>query len=213
MNSKFVLWLNLTLLFLQVTSSCCKKCNEKKIVRRYSISEKELLEKKKLMLLLDLDNTIIGSTELEVEIYDFQVNEMYVCLREGYKIFLMNMAKKYVIGIHTNGSQEYADAVVKHLDPEKNYITAGVFSSRNSHSLKKSTDEFNSYFKHEIPENMIQIVDDQPKVWVIKDQPKIHRVSPWNPYQIFDDCDELDKNHLTFVQENLLAFHHDFFDE
>jgi len=180
---------------------------------RKMLTQESLIEAKKLMLLLDLDETIIGSVETDgaVETYDFSFENVYVCLREGWKSFLETMSKKYIIGVYTTAMQSYADTVVRTVDPEGVYITAGVYSSRNGcNRTKKSTKEFNSYFKHEIPDHMIHIVDDKPTVWDAEDQAKVVPISPWNPHKSLDNCEEVT---LATVLENLEVFHATFFDE
>ena len=109
---------------------------DKNIYENFPKDEIERLSKSKKILLLDLDETLIHADfakEYENDTknpYDTivsfesenEINNVGIFLRPGVKLFLENLSKFFEIGIFTASVSEYADEVIKFLDPENNFI-------------------------------------------------------------------------------------------
>jgi Dullard-like phosphatase family protein len=88
----------------------------------------------KKLLLLDLDETLIHADfdgEYPSKSYDAVISFMGkkgekcsvgVFIRNGLSFFLENVSKEFEIGIFTASTQEYADAVIKYIDPDNKYF-------------------------------------------------------------------------------------------
>ena len=99
---------------------------------------KESLDPNKKLILLDLDETLIHSEhdikDKDINKYDSIIrfkdstsdsNEYYqigIYIRNGVHNFLSVLNKYFVVGIFTASEKDYADAIIKHLDPNRNII-------------------------------------------------------------------------------------------
>ena len=109
---------------------------DKNIYENYPKNEIKRLSKSKKILLLDLDETLIHADfnkEYENDpknpydtiisfVSENELNNVGIFLRPGVKLFLENLSKFFEIGIFTASVSEYADEVIKFLDPENNFI-------------------------------------------------------------------------------------------
>ena len=133
---------------------------------------KELLMDKKLVLIVDLDETIIHTLEYDEpqnfkEIFRFRVQKggavQHTKLRPYVHRFLKNISNYYELQIFTFGSKAYANAIVKYLDPQKKYFQNRILSREDS--INKKCKAYN--LEHMFPggDNMVCIIDDLEKVW------------------------------------------------
>lgn len=124
----------------------------------------ESLEKhKKMILILDLDQTLLHSTFQE-SYCDFTFTlfftKFYVKLRPFLKKFLRKMSKLFEIHVYTMGTRDYASEICRNIDP-----TGRIFGDRivtrceNFNEMKKSIDRITS-----IHSNVV-ILDDRADVW------------------------------------------------
>ena len=148
---------------------------------------KNYLEEKKLILLLDLDNTIIhtsprgllkedvnylkdkyknyfGEIRIKNELnrYDYILAKF----RPFLKTFLKNIKDKYKIFIYTQGTKEYATSIIEYINSnfEKDSLSTERMMYRvldeNGYARRKS---IKNVFPTE--EKMILIIDDLIEVW------------------------------------------------
>ncbi|GLJ14307.1 hypothetical protein SUGI_0230460 [Cryptomeria japonica] len=83
------------------------------------------IKMQKKTIVLDLDETLIHSSEEPLEYYDFAVNVVidgepatfYVLKRPGMDELLQQLKDRYELVLFTAGIREYADAVVDRIDP------------------------------------------------------------------------------------------------
>ena len=109
-----------------------------------------LLSKKKLLLVLDLDHTLLSSTRMadlpedvlpqleqlleqqgsgdEQLLYKLPHMLMWTKLRPGIRQFLMETHKLFELHIYTHGDQDYAAEMAKLLDPSKTFFGGRVIS-------------------------------------------------------------------------------------
>jgi len=95
---------------------------------------------KKLTLVLDIDNTILYSAPLEIDIAG-NIISYDIALRPHLQRFLEDMTKKFEILLFTAGSEPYAEKVWNLIDPNHVYITnalgcASCIKTEEGHYVK-----------------------------------------------------------------------------
>ncbi|DBA95101.1 TPA: hypothetical protein ACH3X1_002613 [Trebouxia sp. C0004] len=115
---------------------------------------KFLLSKNKLLLVLDLDHTLLSSTRMadlpeeilpkleqllkqqgtgeEQLLFKLPHMLMWTKLRPGIRDFLVQTHKLFELHIYTHGDQDYAAEMAKLLDPNKTFFGGRVISARDS---------------------------------------------------------------------------------
>jgi len=86
----------------------------------------EDIDKTKITLVLDLDETLVHSSFVAVPNPDFtfsielEENQIcvYICVRPGARDFLRRLKDYYELVLFTASTQPYADRVVDEIDPE-----------------------------------------------------------------------------------------------
>ena len=140
----------------------------------------KLLESKKLILLLDLDLTVIQATrgpesektippalkkysKLEETIHHFFAKESYwIKLRPGAKEFIATISQMFEIHVYTASEREYADQIIALLDPENRYFQGRVLTRTESPHHKQK------YIQRLFPFSveLVLIVDDSNRAWI-----------------------------------------------
>lgn len=132
----------------------------------------ELLMEKKLVLIVDLDETIIHTLEYDEPqnfkaVFQFRsqqnVKVQHTKLRPYVHRFLRIISNYYELHIFTFGTKSYANAIVKYLDPQKKYFKNRILSREDSINSKYKVDNL----KHMFPggDNMVCIIDNLETVW------------------------------------------------
>lgn len=213
---------------------CCLKCGFKKteeydminndrfVANEFSYSKEKAesmekkaidtyLKKQQLILLLDLDNTIIHTYTSKLRLPDSQIKNLrdlyktyfakvpikneinrndiiLVKFRPFLKTFLKNIQNKYEIYIYTHGTKEYATGIIQYinLNFERDSLSTRrmlyrVVDKYGNPKIKSIKDVFPTQ------ENMLLIIDDRINVW---------KESGGNficiyPYKFFIENDEL----------------------
>lgn len=182
--------------FLTFSLDKAKK-EEMNIVKKYLVS-------KKLILLLDLDNTILHTCPLSITKEEFeplkaQYNEylalvgirrefdpmtydkIIIKFRPYLKEFLTMLSDKYEIYTYTHGTKEYATGIIQYVNQEmvKESLSVDRLIARENGIIQSKT------IKKVFPttENMVVILDDRPTVWTENDDNLINCF----PYTFFND--------------------------
>ncbi|ONK63367.1 uncharacterized protein A4U43_C07F14360 [Asparagus officinalis] len=188
----------------------------------------DVLKEKKLILVLDLDNTLLhsvedGSLSSEDE-YLIQLREfveddrdrsvfrwsgMVTKLRPRVRAFLKQASAMYDMYVYTMGSREYASQMTEFLDPEGVYFKNKVLSREdctapNQKGLDVVLGE----------ERAVVIIDDSRTVWRRHTRNQIeikayHFFGPKRPILDFDgnplsDTEELESKHSAL--DNALGY-------
>lgn len=111
---------------------------------------KRLLEDRKLVLLVDLDQTLIHTTNDNVPnnlkgVYHFQLYGpnspwYHTRLRPGTFSFLRNMAEYYELHICTFGARNYAHMIAQFLDEDGKYFSHRILSRDECFNLTSKGD-------------------------------------------------------------------------
>ncbi|XP_074288022.1 RNA polymerase II C-terminal domain phosphatase-like 4 [Silene latifolia] len=197
----------------------------KEINRTRELNLRSLIKRKKLHLLLDLDNTLIhairvnrlSSTDrdylryIQREIVDGGVvNPAYIYpmldysyalkMRPGVKEFLMELSPLFDISIYTLAGRSYAKVVAEILDPYK-CTFRDIITNENC-----TTPGYKGLDVVLYPERVTVIVDDLREVW--KKHPD--NLIQIRPYEFFDylslglGVEELVKHESTDMDTELL---------
>lgn len=167
----------------------------------------------KLVLLLDLDNTLLhacSQTKLDMldinlshfvdelgepELFKFTMPNFanvryYMKLRPGLRGFLHVLSLYYEMSIYTNATKEYADVVVSILDPDRSLFMDRIVArtSAGERDLQKTA----SRLYPDLDPRFIVAFDDRTDVWA--DVPHTHVVTAEH-YEFFD-------SHITELSES-----------
>jgi FCP1-like phosphatase family protein len=177
-----------------------------------------------LILLLDLDNTILHSSPLDISkeeydklklIYDWEIaaiaikhpinpkikQRVVLKLRPGLREFLESISEKYEIYTYTHGTKDYATEIMSYINRslDKTYLSIEKLIARES-----LTNIEHKTIKKVFPttEDMVVIVDDRRDVWVENK----HNLINLKPYVFFYDerLLKIKEKYLTKDEDNVL---------
>ena len=155
------------------------------------------MKAKKLILILDLDHTLLHASQFcskedlsqHEDIYEIfltigirkQVH--YVKARPGLTQFLEEIAPKFEMYVYTHGTREYALEVLRHLDPKRKFVADRVLTrSDKQHYSKKLSKDLTNLFPAD--DSMVLIVDDRKDVWS-ENSDNLQNLITVKPYRYF----------------------------
>ncbi|XP_030203510.1 RNA polymerase II subunit A C-terminal domain phosphatase isoform X1 [Gadus morhua] len=128
---------------------------------------------RKLVLMVDLDQTLIHTTEQHCPrmsnkgIFHFQLGRgdpmLHTRLRPHCKEFLEKIAKLYELHVFTFGSRPYAHTIAGFLDPEKKLFSHRILSRDECIDPFSKTGNLSNLFP--CGDSMVCIIDDREDVW------------------------------------------------
>lgn len=147
-------------------------------------SASRLISCKKLVLILDLDHTLLHANNrcpkeaLQEHNDIFQIFLTIAGHRERYFIkkrpwldeFLESVLEKFELSVYTHGTREYAVQVLKHIDPLKIFFGDRVLT-RSDKQHSKGNDAKRALVSKDISnlfpvdDSMVLILDDRKDVW------------------------------------------------
>ncbi|XP_063041823.1 RNA polymerase II subunit A C-terminal domain phosphatase isoform X2 [Engraulis encrasicolus] len=135
--------------------------------------QQRLHRNRKLVLMVDLDQTLIHTTEQHCRrlankgIFHFQLGRgepmLHTRLRPHCKNFLEKIAKLYELHVFTFGSRLYAHTIAGFLDPEKKLFSHRILSRDECIDPYSKTGNLRNLFPS--GDNMVCIIDDREDVW------------------------------------------------
>ncbi|XP_044027419.1 RNA polymerase II subunit A C-terminal domain phosphatase isoform X2 [Siniperca chuatsi] len=135
--------------------------------------QQRLYRNKKLVLMVDLDQTLIHTTEQHCQrmsnkgIFHFQLGRgepmLHTRLRPHCKEFLEKIAKLYELHVFTFGSRLYAHTIAGFLDPEKKLFSHRILSRDECIDPFSKTGNLRNLFP--CGDSMVCIIDDREDVW------------------------------------------------
>ncbi|XP_054911866.1 RNA polymerase II subunit A C-terminal domain phosphatase isoform X2 [Poeciliopsis prolifica] len=135
--------------------------------------QQRLHRNKKLVLMVDLDQTLIHTTEHHCQrmsnkgIFHFQLGRgepmLHTRLRPHCKEFLEKIAKLYELHVFTFGSRLYAHTIAGFLDPEKKLFSHRILSRDECIDPSSKTGNLRNLFP--CGDSMVCIIDDREDVW------------------------------------------------
>jgi RNA polymerase II subunit A-like phosphatase len=158
-----------------------------------------LLRKRKLHLLVDLDQTLVHTTNSRnyyppsSDIISYQLNPIspifYTKLRPGVKEFLTNLLPFYQFHLVTFGDRPYAHTIAKFIDPNKTFFSHRILSRDECLSLTDKAANLSSLFP--CGDSLVCIIDDREDVWNYA--PNLVHVKP---YIWFRDVGDINDTYL-----------------
>ncbi|XP_064204282.1 RNA polymerase II subunit A C-terminal domain phosphatase isoform X1 [Anguilla rostrata] len=144
---------------------------------------------RKLVLMVDLDQTLIHTTEQHCQrmsnkgIFHFQLGRgepmLHTRLRPHCKDFLEKIAKLYELHVFTFGSRLYAHTIAGFLDPEKKLFSHRILSRDECIDPFSKTGNLRNLFP--CGDSMVCIIDDREDVW--KFAPNLITVKKYTYFQ------------------------------
>ncbi|XP_026156115.1 RNA polymerase II subunit A C-terminal domain phosphatase isoform X2 [Mastacembelus armatus] len=135
--------------------------------------QQRLHRNKKLVLMVDLDQTLIHTTEQHCQrmsnkgIFHFQLGRgepmLHTRLRPHCKEFLEKIAKLFELHVFTFGSRLYAHTIAGFLDPEKKLFSHRILSRDECIDPFSKTGNLRNLFP--CGDSMVCIIDDREDVW------------------------------------------------
>lgn len=146
-------------------------------------AKRRLLDERKLILVVDLDQTVIQCCVEETigewkndpsnpnyealkDVASFRLprdeKTYYVKPRPGLKDFLAEVSKLYEMHVYTMASRDYAQQVMNLIDPDQSIFGARVLS-RDENGSKEMVKALTRLFP--VDTSMVVIIDDRGDVW------------------------------------------------
>ncbi|XP_078473893.1 RNA polymerase II subunit A C-terminal domain phosphatase isoform X3 [Lampetra planeri] len=135
--------------------------------------QQRLLRSRKLVLMVDLDQTLIHTTEQSYPhmsskgIFHFQLGQgqpmLHTRLRPHCRSFLQKIAELYELHVFTFGSRLYAHTIAGFLDPEKKLFSHRILSRDECIDPYCKTGNLKNLFP--CGDSMVCIIDDREDVW------------------------------------------------
>jgi len=160
-----------------------------------------LTKKNKLLLVLDLDNTLVETVSSEQGLRFSQANPqidswfwldleniglLYVKLRPYAQEFLHRLSELYHIVLYTMGSRAYASGVLSILDRKGQYVKEII--AQEDHRRLNGRTIFKRLHGCQCRHRYVVMVDDQPVVW--QDRRNLLNIPSYSPvarYLYFED--------------------------
>lgn len=155
------------------------RLGSKEIDRLRGADLKNLLRAKKLILILDLDHTLLNSTRIaevsaeeeylkhqamqpdpDRSIYELHGMHLLTKLRPFVRTFLQEASKMFELYVYTMGERAYALEITKILDPDKVYFDNRIISQADS--TKRHQKDLDIVLG---AESAVVIMDDTEIVW------------------------------------------------
>uniref|UniRef100_A0A2A4JIK0 RNA polymerase II subunit A C-terminal domain phosphatase n=1 Tax=Heliothis virescens TaxID=7102 RepID=A0A2A4JIK0_HELVI len=154
-----------------------------------------LLKDRKLVLLVDLDQTLVHTTNdnippnLKGVLHFFLRGPgcpgrwCHTRLRPRTQEFLESASKNYELHVCTFGARQYAHAVADLLDPEKKYFSHRILSRDECFDARTKAANLKALFP--CGDNMVCIIDDREDVW--RHATNLIHVRPYSFFQSTGD--------------------------
>uniref|UniRef100_A0A672TT03 RNA polymerase II subunit A C-terminal domain phosphatase n=1 Tax=Strigops habroptila TaxID=2489341 RepID=A0A672TT03_STRHB len=171
--------------------------------------QQRLHRNRKLVLMVDLDQTLIHTTEQHCQqmsnkgIFHFQLGRgepmLHTRLRPHCKEFLEKIAKLYELHVFTFGSRLYAHTIAGFLDPEKKLFSHRILSRDECIDPFSKTGNLRDLFP--CGDSMVCIIDDREDVW--KFAPNLITVKKYVYFQGIGDINDACTANGVIAQDTL----------
>ncbi|VDO59932.1 unnamed protein product [Heligmosomoides polygyrus] len=155
---------------------------------------KNVLNSRKLVLLVDLDQTVIHTTNRPFKIdpkvhgdifsYTMFGTEYHTKLRPYTHEFLEHMSTLYEMHIITYGQRQYAHKIAEILDPKKTLFAQRILSRDELFSAQHKTRNLKALFP--CGDQLIAIIDDRADVWQFSEA-----LIQVKPYRFFKEVGDI----------------------
>uniref|UniRef100_A0A915BLF5 RNA polymerase II subunit A C-terminal domain phosphatase n=4 Tax=Parascaris univalens TaxID=6257 RepID=A0A915BLF5_PARUN len=165
-----------------------------------------VLESRRLVLLVDLDQTLIHTTNhafdlkdcADVVHYKLRGTDFYTKIRPYTHTFLRRMNELYEMHIISYGERQYAHKIAEILDPDKRYFGHRILSRDELFSAMYKTGNMKALFP--CGDQLIAIIDDRPDVWQYSDA-----LIQVKPYRFFKETGDINAPTVCNAQQRSLV--------
>lgn len=167
--------------------------------------QQRLVKSRKLVLLVDLDQTLIHTTNDNIppnirDVYHFQLYGprspwYHTRIRPRTSKFLENISHLYEFHICTFGARLYAHTIAAYLDPKGKFFSHRILSRDECFDARSKTANMGALFP--CGDNMVCIIDDREDVWNFA--PNLIHV---RPYHFFKHTGDINAPPGLTKQEN-----------
>lgn len=159
--------------------------------------ELRLLNSKRLALVVDLDKTVLHTTDragaaiaeqwarrgCDITELGMPHGRYFTRVRPGVDKFLTDLKEFYEMHVYTMGTRRYAKQVLKLIDPTQSYFGDRIISQDESFSKQRKTGNLDALFPNGY--RLVAIIDDTQQVWDFSPN-----LVPIVPYEYFKGMDE-----------------------
>lgn len=151
------------------------------------VDQERLIEARKLVLVVDLDQTVLHTTHEEVKndpnVHSFTLwpnhPTYYTKLRPHLKGFLEETSMLYELHIFTFGCRKYANQIASIIDPDQKYFGNRILSRDESVDQYSKRGNLSNLFP--CGDAMVCIIDDRSDVW--RDAGNLIKVKPYSYFK------------------------------
>ena len=166
--------------------------------------EKRLLKDRRLVLLVDLDQTLIHTTNENIppnmkDVMHFRLHPdprapwYHTKIRPRTEKFLEKISKFYELHIITFGARTYAHQIAGFLDKDKKFFSHRILSRDECYDPRAKTANLSSLFPR--GDHMVCIIDDREDVWTFA--PNLVHVKP---YIFFKNTGDINDPHGVLAE-------------
>lgn len=140
---------------------CSWKVATKKKLKRCESGYLDKMDRGRLSVVIDLDNTLIFSTANKIEKaknYAIMNNKFYVYKRPHLDAFLSTLSQYCELIIYTAGTREYAERIIDYID--KNKLISARYYRENC--VNEGNLWYKDVSKYGFDERRVLIIDDTP---------------------------------------------------
>ncbi|KAK9715720.1 hypothetical protein RND81_06G185100 [Saponaria officinalis] len=190
------------------------------ISRLRDLNLQSLLHRKKLHLVLDLDNTLIHAAKSEKndckkknnkssknDVYEILRGEMLVKLRPGARDFLKKASQLFDLSIYTIADEPYARQIAKILESDGVRFSRVVSREDCTKMGRKGLDVVLSH------QRVVLIVDDLDEVWGVEYRGNVIKIQPFTFFQKASSSSDDDDQELSRVLSILKEVHAMFYNK
>ncbi|CAK9294515.1 unnamed protein product [Gordionus sp. m RMFG-2023] len=168
--------------------------NKEQAIILSKADETRLLKEKRLVLIVDLDHTLIHTTNDEIssnlkDVYHYQLPNSppvwyHTKCRPRTKEFLKNMSTYYELHICTFGARSYAHTIANIIDNDGRLFSHRILSRDEFLDPSSKTANLKALFPND--DSLVCIIDDREDVWNYAKN-LIHV----KPYKFFESTDDI----------------------
>jgi carboxy-terminal domain RNA polymerase II polypeptide A small phosphatase len=155
------------------------------------------------LLILDLDETLIHATSIELPIKEeFKFDKYYVYKRPHLDWFLREIVQHFKVGIWSSADDIYVNEIVRQIIPEG--LEFEIIWGRSRCSYKRDID-FDEYFYEKRLDKLKKCGFRLENIIIVDDTPEKSRANYGNAVHIKEFNGDLNDNELKYLHDYLLT--------
>jgi len=162
------------------------------------------MEKSNILIILDLDETLIHASLTELDaLYSFKVDEYFIYIRPLLHTFLTNLSHHFAIGIWSSASDEYVQEITRQILPDT--LEPILIWGRSKCTVKRDVN-YDTYNFEKRLDKLKKKGYSLEQILIIDDSPSKSRTNYGNAIYIKEFLGDMNDQELQFLYEYLLTF-------